>query len=253
LPERVAWIDGQPWWVCPWVGGRDLSEWIANFDGEIPQAAWDDVVRRIVHAVTALHEAGLGHGRLRPSNVRISADGSVTLVGVRGGEIDRDLEDLTDLLLELSGDVEARQRAVRPIIDRWPQPRALSAASTEADRDGAVWPHQWAGRTIDAAPPRLPKVQVASIGSVMLILGLLSGGFWAHRTQPESTLADAWRSFELRCDDSETSPPIDVRTGVCRVTAHLVDGTIVQSALDAPSRGRYVCRVTHGALRCDEP
>lgn len=78
--------DGQPYVVREMLGGRRLDEVLA--DGALPVDRVLDIGIQLTGALTAVHRRGLVHGHVRPSNVRVTPDGHVKLLGLGTAVVD---------------------------------------------------------------------------------------------------------------------------------------------------------------------
>ena len=72
--------DGQPFVVRELLSGQRLDEVLA--DGAQPVDRILEVGIQLTGALCAVHRRGLVHGQLRPSNVRVTSDGHVKLLGL---------------------------------------------------------------------------------------------------------------------------------------------------------------------------
>jgi serine/threonine protein kinase len=146
--------------ISEWVDGRTLAE-VLRTDGPLEPADAVRLAQAAADAVTAAHDGGVGHGRLHPGNLMISASGRLTVTDVAvaaavhgaplppvqpgdplaGPEVARDTRDLAAVLYAM-------------LTARWPaqstpQPAAgLPAAPAPAG--GAIY----APRQVRAGVPR---------------------------------------------------------------------------------------------------
>jgi serine/threonine protein kinase/tetratricopeptide (TPR) repeat protein len=72
--------DGQPYVVREMLSGHRLDEMLA--DGALPLDRALDLGIQLAGALCAVHRRGLVHGHVRPSNLRVTADGHVKLLGL---------------------------------------------------------------------------------------------------------------------------------------------------------------------------
>ncbi len=72
--------DGQPYVVREMLSGPRLDEMIA--DGALPVEKAVDLATQLTSALCAIHRRGLVHGHVRPSNIRVTTDGHVKLLGL---------------------------------------------------------------------------------------------------------------------------------------------------------------------------
>jgi hypothetical protein len=75
----AAVVDGHaegtsPWVACEYVPGPSLARAVEE-TGPLPAATVRDLLSAVAQALQALHDAGIVHGALRPSNVLLAEDG----------------------------------------------------------------------------------------------------------------------------------------------------------------------------------
>lgn len=78
--------DGQPYVVRELLSGHRLDELLAG--GALPVDRVLDLAIQLTGALCAVHRRGLVHGHVHPSNVRVTADGHVKLMGLGGAIAD---------------------------------------------------------------------------------------------------------------------------------------------------------------------
>ncbi len=66
--------DGRPFFVMEWISGEHLGECVRR-RGPLPATEAADIVRQVASALAAAHARGIVHQNLKPSNVRLQADG----------------------------------------------------------------------------------------------------------------------------------------------------------------------------------
>jgi hypothetical protein len=72
--------DGQPYVVRELLSGERLDQVLA--DGALPPDRVLELAIQLTGALCAVHRRGLVHGQLRPSHIRVTADGHVKLLGL---------------------------------------------------------------------------------------------------------------------------------------------------------------------------
>ena len=72
--------DGQPYVVRELLSGQRLDEVIGEAGMPVDRAV--ELAVQLAGALSAVHRRGLVHGHVRPSNVRVTADGHVKLLGL---------------------------------------------------------------------------------------------------------------------------------------------------------------------------
>lgn len=253
------------WWVEPFIDGIDGHDLAAGFPEGVPEAVVVAVLQPVVAALAALAPAV--HGRLRRGAIRISADGQVRLVGFVGTR--SDLDDV-DALAELAGEwLTADGEADLP--PGWAVLPVDLAGWTAflAEREGAslppvvedladtapLAPHPLAGRRLQvsgAGERRPPKVVLARISALTLVLGLFIGG-WLVPAAPAVVEIEFPPGIDVRCGDLAWSGPrvqVPAGLGLCEVSAWVDDKRIAGPPLDTRHPRLYHCRVDHGALEC---
>lgn len=85
LPEALEKMGNRIVYVSRWVPGRTLTELLVR-RGRYPAKIVWEIGRQLAEALSRLHSAGLVHGDIRPSKVRITAEGHAVLVdtGIQG-------------------------------------------------------------------------------------------------------------------------------------------------------------------------
>ncbi|PRX02410.1 UNVERIFIED_ORG: serine/threonine protein kinase [Actinomadura viridilutea] len=74
----VVQVDGDPWIVMELVDGRSLAQ-VIEADGPLPPRRVAEIGLRLLEALACVHERGLLHRDVKPSNVLLAADGRVVL------------------------------------------------------------------------------------------------------------------------------------------------------------------------------
>lgn len=269
-PSAVVQADGRELGVFPYVAGLDLYE--LDDRGRLSPGIALRLVAKVAALLAIAHEAGIAHGDLSPASVRVLRDGDVCLVGFQGGEPSEDLPALRAIAEHLLRVQEAPELAgrLRALLESWPT-TATKLVQVLDDHVSAIWSvpslapenpplfeHPLAGRTvklsIGAAPSAPPKVRVAGIAALTLVLGV-AGGYslaWSPAGSPELSVLGA-SQVQVDCD------PV-VREGArlgeqatrCRVIAEMSSGETLHGEVDMTVTGGYLCRPHQGALRCTE-
>lgn len=98
-------------------------------------------------------------------------------------------------------------------------------------------------------------MQVASVGAVTLLLGLLSGWF-LHGSSSTTVEVDEAIELNVRCGDvlvSARGSSVEGvwRSGRCEVRATMADGSMYRAEVDVVSPGHYLCSAdAGGVLEC---
>ncbi len=153
--RRPGRQDDVTYLIREWVEGEPLDEHLERVGPLSPPDA-ADVIRQVADALTAAHEAGLGHGCLHPRNVLVTASGRVRVTdaavaaAVRGGPVLETLD--ADAVAADTRDAGALLYAL--LTTRWPggatpQPRD-SLVPTPLAGGHAAAPHQ-----VRAGVPRM--------------------------------------------------------------------------------------------------
>lgn len=274
VPELfVLRAEARSFGVSPWIGGEDLHDLLARVRGALPGTPALAIIRGVAVVLRELHSAGLAHGRLRPSTIRLAVSGVPYLVGSRGGDPADDLAALRSVLEHLVGaDERSPTGAAQQVLERWAS--SAGALITLIDEVASFDPvrellalapltgqpriidHPLTGRVFGgSAPPKAPpKVRVALIAGLTLALGVGSGWFLAAAPPraPELVVPGA-TEVRLDCDPLvRTGPrlPLDL-SAVCRVTAAFEGRPAAEGDLQGPLSGRYACIPNDGVLECD--
>lgn len=83
VPLEVLAEGETVWVVLPFVDGQTLDQWAGVLGDEPAAARWARLratILLVIDAVAALHEAGMCHGDLKPSNVLVDAHGAPHLL-----------------------------------------------------------------------------------------------------------------------------------------------------------------------------
>ena len=85
FPKNMERIGRQLVFVSRWIPGRTLTELLVR-RGRYPSRIVWQIARQLIEALAELHASGLIHGDIRPSKVRLTADGLAILVdaGIQG-------------------------------------------------------------------------------------------------------------------------------------------------------------------------
>lgn len=264
-------VEGRPFALVEHVGFLDLYQLDTGARLLPGQALY--LICRAATLLARAHEAGVAHGGLSPASLRLLPDGDLCIVGARGGSLASDvraLREIAERLLRVHELGELPPR-LQGLLQEWPaempavvehlSDHAATALDLEGLRapDPALYAHPLQGQQLKLEPagpaPVPPKVRVAGIGAITLLLGL-AGGFylgWSPVGPLEVSvigLSDVEITCEpIRASDSVLKLQAPAR---CRVTGERPSGEAFTGELDIMMSGRYVCRTTEGALRCDE-
>ncbi|MCG3753852.1 protein kinase family protein [Amycolatopsis sp. Poz14] len=122
-----------PWWAQEFVPGPSLRD--------VPDALPEPAVLRLAAGIAAdltrLHSAGLAHGKLTPSHIRLTSSGARLIARATGDDPADDVFALGTLLAAKS----ALPEALRPCLAENPADRPTAAELLEALRPSAdPWP-----------------------------------------------------------------------------------------------------------------
>lgn len=122
-----------PWWAQEFVPGPSLRD--------VPDALPEPAVLRLAAGIAAdltrLHSAGLAHGKLTPSRIRLTSSGASLIARATGDDPADDVFALGTLLAAKS----ALPEALRPCLAENPADRPTAAELLEALRPSAdPWP-----------------------------------------------------------------------------------------------------------------
>lgn len=266
--------------IQPWVGGLDLYQIRSRSPEGLPEPVALAIMVQVVSALRVAHQSDVGHGALGPESARLDSDGIVRLVGFRGGEPTHDVQGLRDLVIHLLGvdDGASCSAELGHLLDSWPVeldevhlrlmdllppgPTSLTAGLVPPGLAPTVHPNPLSGQTLDLfAPPRPtapPKVRVAGIAGLTLLLGLAAGWFMAPSAGVPAP-GQVWvqRATEVRVDcepfvRAGDTVLLDADTS-CRVSGTMPDGARLHGEIDGSLIERYRCLPSTGALRCDVP
>lgn len=178
--------------LTPWVDGEDVDALLLRHPEGLPHGLACAIAREVARALDEARGPDgerVGHGALRNAVVRVS-DGVVRVLGFRGVSGDDDLPTLAALLDDWLGDADEvlRDGIAAAWTDAGSDPAALAVALSPFACAEVVLPgqpsapalreHALVGREIAEAAAALatpPKVQVAAVAAVTLVLGLVSG------------------------------------------------------------------------------
>ena len=276
VEREVVETNRGRWGVTPLVVGADVMQLRESLGAPWPEGAALALARRVVGHLRRLHDAGLGHGALDAGCLRLEPGARVQVLGARGGHESDDVRALVDIIEELvATDAEGVPDRVRALLEaelddlaslaealgpaRAEDTRALADLAVPAEVE--VVPHALTGAILapegegGGSPPR---VQIAAIGALTLVLGLgagwaLAGWGVAAPPEPEVVVPGA-TEVRLDCDPQVQGGErlgIDAPR-VCRVIATMQDGTTATGDLDGSPLGRYQCVRGDGGLRCSE-
>lgn len=207
---------------------RDVPGWDLHdaLEAGLSPGGAQAVLDRAAGVLRAAHAAGLAHGAVRGSALRIGASGEVLWVGWRGGEPSADEAALAELREELELD-GARAR-----------PDELHTWLLDAQPVLRVHPHELSELRIPlpaggSGPGPTPRQRVASIAALTLVLGLAAG--WLLSSEgPEPVVLKLHAEAE-RCE-------LEVQQGGGTLHRELSAG---EPSLD--------CRLNGGELSCASP
>lgn len=238
---------------------RDVVDALLPVDpvlGVDAEATWFDPRGHLVHLEPV---AGMGPGRGVPQLARYLLRGELAH-GAEGGTS----HPLITALERCGTDLAAMRGALSSVdADR----DALGAAVFAVGADPIDPGHPRRGQTCgvgmaaapQAGPP--PRVLVARVAGLTLLLGVLAGWFLAP-TQGgagprvlDVTVHGA-EAFTLECGKARflvapASAGIVVPAGPCRISA-MIDGVWKGADVDTTQRLKYECRVRGGEVACDE-
>lgn len=85
IPQACEHINGQLVFVSRHIPGRTLTELLIR-RGRFPASVVWQIGRQLAEGLARLHEAGLAHGEIRPSQVRLLSEGTAVLIdtGIQG-------------------------------------------------------------------------------------------------------------------------------------------------------------------------
>lgn len=266
--------------IQPWVGGLDLYQIRSRSPDGLPEPVALAIVAQIVGALRAAHQIDVGHGALGPESARLDSDGVVRLVGFRGGEPHHDVRALREVVIHLLGFDEGASCSaeLQQLLDSWPVeldavhlrlmdllppgPTSLTVGLVPPGLAPTVHPNPLSGQTLDLfAPPRPsapPKVRVAGIAGLTMLLGLAAGWFMAPSAGvPASGRVSVHGATEVRVDcepfvRAGDTVRLDADTS-CRVSGTMADGLRLHGEIDGSLIERYRCLPSTGALKCDVP
>jgi len=274
VADHVVDTERGPFAHVPFVPGVDVLQLRQARQAPLPAALALTLLDQTALALLHARQAGVHHGALEPSSVRLDTDGFVRVLGFRGGSEAEDCHALLEILEALcETDHDALPDALAERAGDWPQTlegvrERLAGERVDLrehlpDELTPLYPHALAGQIISArregsgAPS---KVQLAAVGAVTLALGLAAG--WALAgwgtpgpgASPGEVVVEGAVEVRLDCDPQEHGGP---RLGLdaprtCRVTARMPDGTERVGDLDGPPMGRYLCVGEDGGLTCSE-
>jgi serine/threonine-protein kinase len=75
-PYDYGWIDGRYYAATELVDGQDLGDHIAR-RGKLPPSEASAIARQVCAALEAVHDRGLVHAGIKPSNILVTPDGDV--------------------------------------------------------------------------------------------------------------------------------------------------------------------------------
>jgi hypothetical protein len=220
VPRRVADAGGTCL-VTPRLAGGGLDAVLAR-RGRLTAGQVGTVVADVAEALTALHETGTVHGRVRPDAVVLDGEGRAVLDGAalllpggQGGP-DDDVLALVDLARTCLGEAADRPSAALHRLlatvaaGAVPTARELAAqvaavARPEPVRPGPARRPQVAGpeHRRSGSRPMLRRVGAVLAAGAVLVLAVAAGAWWADRARTESTTALAAASPVVP-DDWET-------------------------------------------------
>lgn len=236
--RRVLTTANGPFGLVDWIPGMDLDEMRAAHGGPMDVDLVCFVLREVVEALQIARSAGHGHGALDASQVRVTPGGAVRILGFRGGDERGDALAVHRLACALAetddGDLPPRFEAASWPDQLEPLQALLSGPEVDLavhvpDRPPQVHRHALAGQVFSersaSAASAPPKVQIAAVGAITLVLGLGAG--WAlSGWGADIASGDGSDAVEMEC--------------------------AVPGDLDETAAGRYLCVRTEGGLRCSD-
>ncbi|MCU0266752.1 MAG: hypothetical protein MUC45_11700, partial [Actinomycetia bacterium] len=200
VPRRVADAGGTCL-VTPRLAGGGLDAVLAR-RGRLTAGQVGTVVADVAEALTALHETGTVHGRVRPDAVVLDGEGRAVLDGAalllpggQGGP-DDDVLALVDLARTCLGEAADRPSAALHRLlatvaaGAVPTARELAAqvaavARPEPVRPGPARRPQVAGpeHRRSGSRPMLRRVGAVLAAGAVLVLAVAAGAWWADRAR----------------------------------------------------------------------
>ena len=272
VEEYVVDTERGPFGHVPWIGGRGLGQIREEHRGPLTREEACTLLFEVVAVLRRALAAGVSHGALEPTAVRVEPSGHLVVLGFRGGSEDGDCRAVAELVETLcETDADGLPEAVEAVLADWPStldavserlaPHAVaSLAVLVSDGSAVMFPHALAGQVIAARREGggMPaKVQLAAAGAVTLVLGLFAGWAlfgWNAAPTVGHVVVEGAAEIQLDCDPQVhggTLLSLDTPRS-CRVTARMPDGTERVGDLDGRATGRYLCVGEDGGLTCSE-
>ena len=278
--EGLVATDEGRYAVEPWVRGADLGALRDVLDGPLPPRVGVGIVREVARALRA---AGRPHGALEDEAIHLEPDGRVAVGAFRtepGASAVAELGVLLEALLEEDDSgatdelvaVLRRERlglpeaeaALEALEGRFAGPSLEDWSAARVPMEPPLRDHPLRGRELTAtegAEALPPKVRIAAVASVTLLLGLATGWALGGTGSPDPEvvafeLPEA-TALELTCEDGSVlatgslllSP---TGRGSCRLGVIGPEGE-ADAMLDVARSGRYLCRAQEGELTCTGP
>lgn len=228
--KEVFWLGDSFAVVQEWIEGITLAQLLESPSDEFRSPAGAlSLVKRLIAAVEGLHERGIGHGDIKPTNIALTPEGDPVLIDAldfspasdgeltlstyapeSGSRFERDRYALTKVAEEIfsfaSFDAEGRRRLAKAILDCREKEPPLSTLMPLLDEVEATI-HRLEPREADVADtlPNAVKISIdgADTGPIAPDEGLLF--LRIHRNTERGTLSliirGAFEEIEVRLDE----------------------------------------------------
>lgn len=197
----VGLEGGRAWAVRPWVTGVEVAARVHLLGALAPRQVVE-VVRAVVSALAALHEAGLAHGGVAPTRVLLTPEGQVRLVGAAVGAARGDAGPEDDLRAALAlvpvlggGKLPAaleglleRRPASAAELEAWLAEAAVGLPEDPPDtlplgaqpgHDGATEDVAALPASLKPSPPPRPRRRRLALAPLALLIGFAAWWWWS--------------------------------------------------------------------------